>query len=86
MRNKCKAAKRKVILILLLMIPTAITSIGQKGITLDEAMTVAENNSPGMKRTKLSLIRSEENLNAQNAALKSNFSLSVSPIGYNQSR
>ena len=39
-----------------------------------------------MKRTRLNLIRSQENLNAQNAALKSQFSLSVNPIGYSQNR
>jgi len=47
---------------------------------------VAENNSPTMKKTRLNLIRSQENLNAQNAALKSSFSLSVNPIGYSQNR
>ena len=55
-------------------------------MTLQEAMQIAENNSPNMKRTRLNLIRSQENLNAQNAALKSQFSLSVNPIGYNQNR
>jgi outer membrane protein TolC len=39
-----------------------------------------------MKRTRLSLVRSQENLNAQNAALKSNFSLSVNPFEYSQNR
>ncbi len=39
-----------------------------------------------MKRTRLSLIRSQENLNAQNAALKSNFSLTLNPIAYSQNR
>ena len=39
-----------------------------------------------MKITRLNLIRSQENLNAQNAALKSNFSLTLNPIGYSQDR
>jgi outer membrane protein TolC len=39
-----------------------------------------------MKKTRLNLIRSQENLNAQNAALKSNFSLTLNPISYTQSR
>ena len=47
---------------------------------------MAESNSPTILKTRLNLIRSQENLNAQNAALKSNFSLSINPIGYNQSR
>lgn len=58
----------------------------QKGLTLEEALTIAESNSPSMKKTRLSLIRSQENLNAQNAALKSSFSLSVNPIGFSQNR
>lgn len=58
----------------------------QKGLTLEQALSVAESNSPTMKKTRLNLIRNQENLNAQNAALKSNFSLSINPISYNQSR
>ena len=58
----------------------------QQGLTLEQALNIAESNSPTMKRTKLGLIRSQENLNAQNAALKSQFSLSVDPIGYSQNR
>ncbi|MBW6501437.1 MAG: TolC family protein [Bacteroidales bacterium] len=61
-------------------------SYSQNGLTLDQALTIAESNSPSMKRTRLSLIRSQENLNAQNAALKSSFSLTLNPIGYNQNR
>lgn len=64
----------------------SLAAVSQKGITLEEALKVAESNSPSMKRTRLNLIRSQENLNAQNAALKSNFSLTINPIGYTQSR
>jgi outer membrane protein TolC len=39
-----------------------------------------------MKKTRLSLIRSQENLNAQNASLKSQFSLLLTPLSYSQSR
>jgi len=41
-------------------------------------------NSPTIKKTRLSLIRNQENLNAQNAALKSNFSLSLTPFSYDK--
>lgn len=58
----------------------------QNGLTLEQSMSIAESNSPTMKKTRLNLVRSQENLNAQNAALKSNFSLSVNPIGYNHNR
>lgn len=59
---------------------------GQKGMTLEQALGVAEINSPDMKITRLSLVRSEENLNAQKASLKSNFSLTLNPLSYTQNR
>jgi len=65
-----------------------ITTSGfpQQGLTLEQSLSIAESNSPDMKKTRLSLIRSQENLNAQNAALKSNFSLTLNPIAYSQNR
>ena len=63
-----------------------ISGLPQQGLTLEQALNIAESNSPDMKRTRLSLIRSQENLNAQNAALKSNFSLTLNPIAYSQNR
>lgn len=58
----------------------------QQGLTLETAMSIAEMNSPSIKKTKLSLIRSQENLNAQRAALKSQFSLSINPFEYSHNR
>jgi len=69
-----------------LLIFNMLNAFPQNGLTLEEALKVAETNSPSMKRTRLSLVRSQENLNAQNASLKSQFSLSLNPIGYNQNR
>ena len=80
------AGINNVLMITLILLFNQGLLFGQKGLTLEEAMIIAENNSPSMKRTKLSLVRSEENLNAQKASLKSNFSLSINPIGYNQTR
>jgi outer membrane protein len=74
------------LLLLFLMFVCSASGFSQQGFTLEQALTIAETNSPSMKKTRLSLIRSQENLNAQNAALKSNFSLTLNPIGYNQSR
>jgi outer membrane protein TolC len=62
------------------------SGISQQGLTLEQALNVAELNSPTMKKTRLNLVRSQENLNAQNAALKSSFSLTLNPIGYTQNR
>ncbi len=72
--------------IIFLLIFSVLSSFSQKGLTLEEALKVAETNSPSMKITRLSLVRSQENLNAQNAALKSNFSLRIDPIDYSQMR
>jgi outer membrane protein TolC len=55
-------------------------------LTLEESLKVAELNSPSMKKTRLGLIRNQENLNAQNASLKSQFSLTLNPIEYTQNR
>jgi outer membrane protein TolC len=73
-------------LLLILLITGSISGYSQQGLTLEQALAVAESNSPTMKKTRLSLIRNQENLNAQNASLKSNFSLTLNPIGYTQSR
>lgn len=63
-----------------------ISGYSQQGLTLEQALSTAEMNSPSMKRTRLNLIRSQENLNAQNAALRSQFSLTLNPFAYTQTR
>ncbi len=70
----------------LLLIISTLPMKAQKGMTLEEALKVAETNSPAMQRTRLNLVQSQENLNAQNASLKSGFSLTINPIGYSQNR
>lgn len=72
--------------IIIIFIISSITIDAQQGLTLEQALSTAESNSPAMKKTKLYLVRSEENLNAQTASLKTNLSLSVSPIDYSQNR
>lgn len=71
---------------ILLMFICNFPGYSQQGLTLEQALNVAELNSPTMKKTRLNLVRSQENLNAQNAALKSSFSLTLNPIGYTQNR
>ena len=85
MKRKVKIGNRIIYLLILFNI-NILNSFPQKGLVLEEALQIAEANSPSMKKVRLSLVRSQENLNAQNAALKSNFSLSVNPIGYSQNR
>lgn len=58
----------------------------QQILTLEGALGIANNNSPDIRRSLLNLERSEQTLKAQNAALKSNFSLGLTPISYDQTR
>ena len=83
-----KPINRKVSSIILsfILILNCFNTFSQQGLTLEKALNIAETNSPSMKKTRLNLIRSQENLNAQNAALKSNFSLTLNPISYTQNR
>jgi len=85
MKHNTVKIKRQYYIMLLLLI-FSLQVVAQQGLTLEQSLNIAESNSPSMKKTKLSLIRSQENLNAQNAALKSNFSLTLNPIGYTQNR
>jgi outer membrane protein len=71
---------------ILMFLISTLSDFSQQGLTLEQSLSIAESNSPDMKRTRLSLIRSQENLNAQNAALKSNFALTLNPIAYSQNR
>ncbi len=76
--------KNTILLLSVFLIPALV--FPQQGLTLEQSLGIAETNSPSMKITKLGLIRSQENLNAQNAALKSNFSLTINPIEYSRNR
>lgn len=73
-------------LVAAMLFMTGQAAFPQQGLTLEQALNVAAENSPSIKRTRLSLIRNQENLNAQNAALKSSFSLVLNPISYTQNR
>jgi len=51
-------------------------------LTLEDAMNIAMANSPDIQKSRLNMEKNKEYLNAQLAALKSRFSLDVSPIKY----
>ena len=57
-------------------------SFAQEPFTLERALETAMKNSPEIKRYQLNLVRRRELLNAQNAALKSQFGLTLTPITY----
>ncbi|MDD4424304.1 MAG: TolC family protein [Mariniphaga sp.] len=58
----------------------------QEILTLNRAFEIAEINSPDLKQSMLNLERYQKNLEAQRAALKSRFSLDVSPVGFSRNR
>jgi outer membrane protein len=63
-----------------------LSANAQQILTLESALDIARSNSPDIRRSLLNLERSEQTLKAQNAALKSNFSLSLTPLSYDQRR
>ncbi len=73
-------------LLLVIFCQFLLTAKAQQILTLEKALDIAGANSPDIRRSLLNLERSEQTLIAQNAALKSNFSLSLTPIGYDQTR
>jgi len=58
----------------------------QRLITLDQALEIAMENSPTIKHRKIQLERSRELLNAQHAALKSNFRMTLNPLSYSRDK
>lgn len=72
-------------IILVVLLPISIVS-AQRVLTLQEAIDIAMENSPDIQRSRYNLERSQESLNAQRAALKSKFSLTINPFGYSNTR
>jgi outer membrane protein len=86
MKKQFSTATWKFFVILALLFTGFLNSFAQNGLTLEQALKIAETNSPSMKKVRLNLTMNQENLNAQNAALKSNFSLNINPISYRNDR
>ncbi len=76
----------KITIICMFFLFLSESGMAQKILTLDQAMSVAIKNSPEMIKSELNMLISLENLNAREAATKSNFSLQVTPFYYNQNR
>lgn len=58
----------------------------QEVLTLEKALTISETGSPDLQLSRLNLERSQKNLEAQRAALKSRLSLDVTPLNYSNQR
>ena len=76
----------------MIMMPFAViflcahVSFAVELLSLDRAIEIGMSNSPAIKRTELSLVQYTEMLNAREASLKSNFSLSLNPFSYSSRR
>lgn len=70
----------------LFLVLSVISANAQELLTLPKAMEIAALNSPELKQSLLSIQRSEENLNAQEASLKTQFDLNLDPISYGINR
>jgi outer membrane protein TolC len=58
----------------------------QEALTLEKALKLSETGSPDLQLSLLNLERSQKNLEAQRAALKSRLSLDVTPVNYSNNR
>ena len=74
------------VLLLLTGLSVLSSMHAQTSLTIDQALDIAEENNPDLKASKLSLERYQYNLVAQQASLKSRFSLDLDPINYSRSR
>lgn len=72
-------------LLFIYLILTGLIS-AQSILSLDDALGIAMKNSPQIRQVELNLENRQQLLKAQNAALKSNFSLSVNPYSYSYDR
>lgn len=77
---------QKTILLALMMFFIISGTTAQEVLTLEKAIDYAETGSPDLKRSLLNLERYQKSLEAQRAALKSQFSLDVSPVMYSRNR
>ena len=65
---------------------TSFSTSSQTVLTIERALEIAETNSPELRTSLYNLERYELLLLAQKASLKSQFSLSLNPISYTQTR
>lgn len=74
------------ILVLSLFVGLHFQASAQYTITLEDALQTALINSPDIKRARLNLQQNRESLNAEEARLKSNFSLTLTPVDAGRNR
>lgn len=79
-------SKFKWLLTGLLLGSLAVPLRAQQILRFDDAIQIAAENSPDIKRVKINMQRSQELLKAQQASLKSNFSFNLNPLQYSHDR
>lgn len=77
---------QKITLLGLMLLFCASGIRAQQVLTLDKALEYAESSSPDIQQSLLNLQRYQKNLEAQRAALKSRFSLDLSPMQWSRNR
>ena len=77
---------RKFACMFILLSGISLISFAQRTLTIEQAMEIAEENNPNMKNSKLNYERTQLLLEAQFAGLKPQFSMSIDPFSYSQSR
>jgi outer membrane protein len=83
---KLKTEMRKSILLLVALMLGIFSVNSQEILTLEKALQIAETGSPDLQRSILNRERFSKTLEAQRAALKSRFSLDVTPVAYGRNR
>ena len=76
----------RVLLLICVLLLQAGPAACQQNLSLENALTIAMENSPDILSTRLNLERSSQLLRAQQAALKSQLSLTLNPISYSTDR
>ncbi|HDP98940.1 MAG TPA: TolC family protein [bacterium] len=77
----------KIINVIVLLIGALFLPLtAQQPITLERSLEVAVKNSPQIRRYQLNLERSQHALNARTASLKTQFSLNLTPLRFDQTR
>ncbi|MCG8582852.1 MAG: TolC family protein [Bacteroidales bacterium] len=78
---------KKILFTLVMMLFAGLSQLeAQRLMTLSQSVEEALKNSPQIVRTRLGLERTRELLNAQRAALRSNFRLNLNPYVYSNNR
>jgi len=78
--------KMKIAIMVVLLTGMSFFSYAQRILTIEQALDIAEDNNPSMRDAKLNYQRTQLTLTASRIALKPQFSMSVNPFGYSQSR